>query len=154
MANFNGTARSNYVKVKDVAAATAALEPFGNEIHKHPDNADYIAIFGGCYDTGIFLTTMEDDDGDDIELDFAAWAQEHLAPGQVLVLMTAGAEKQRYVSAWAEAHTWDGRSVAVRLDTELDNLIRSVLGLDPDSVAPATYLNFSEGAKPAGTSVG
>lgn len=148
MANFNGTARSNYVKVKDVAAATAALEPFGNEIHKHPDNADYIAIFGGCYDTGTFTTLRGDDEGEDVELDFAAWAQEHLEPGQVLVLMTAGAEKQRYVSAWAEAHTWDGRSVAIRLDTALDNLIRSELGLDPDSVAPATYLDFSEGAKP------
>lgn len=148
MANFNGTARSNYVKVKDVAAATAALEPFDNEIHKHPDNADYIAIFGGCYDTGTLITTREDDEGEVEELDFAAWAQEHLAPGQVLVLMTAGAEKQRYVSAWAEAHTWDGRSVAIRLDTALDNLIRSELGLDPDTVAPATYLYFSEGAQP------
>lgn len=154
MANFNGTARSNYVKVKDVAAATAALQPFGNEIHKHPDNDDYIAIFGGCCDTGIFLTLRADDDGEDEELDFAVWAQEHLAPGQVLVLMTAGAEKQRYVSAWAEAHTWDGRSVSIQLDTALDNLIRSELGLDPDTVAPATYLDFSEGAKPAGTSVG
>ena len=49
-------------------------------------------------------------------------------------------------------HTWDGRSVAIRLDTALDNLIRSELGLDPDTVAPATYLDFSEGAKPADTS--
>ena len=78
MANFNGTARSNYVKVKDVAAATSALEPFGNEIHKHPDNADYIAIFGGCYDTGTFLTTLEDDEGEGIGLDFAAWALAHV----------------------------------------------------------------------------
>lgn len=127
MSNWYGTSRSNYVRVKDVEQALAALEPFSNNIHRHPTETDAIMISGDD-DTGDFSTQTLDDDGDEMDLDWGAWAREHLKQGQILVLISAGAEKLRYVSAWAEAYNDKGDYVCVDLARAIDERIADVFG--------------------------
>ncbi len=128
MANFYGTSRTNYVRVKDVDAALKDLEPFNNQVHRHPTEADAVMVSGD--DDGTFSTTAYDDeDNREIYLEWADWCAAHLKEGQVMVLVTAGAEKLRYVSAWAEAYDHTGKGgVSLNLDTSLRDLIRAQFG--------------------------
>lgn len=127
MANFCGTARSNFVRVKDIDAAIADLEPFSNQIHHHPSEPDAIMVSGDD-DSGTINNSTFDDEGNDIELDWSGWCAKHLKEGQIMVFMSAGAEKLRYVSAWAEAYNHEGKYVGVNLDTAIDKLIEQEFG--------------------------
>lgn len=93
MADFRATSRSNYVLVKDVTAAIESLKDFDIPIHRHPTNSNAIRL-AGCEGDGTFNFSHPDED---TELDLAEWCKEHLKQGQVLVLVSAGAEKLRYV---------------------------------------------------------
>ena len=146
MADFFATSRSNYVLVKDVTAAIEALKDFDIPIHRHPKNANAIML-AGCDADGTFSSSYVDENtGEDIYLDLAEWASTHLVEGQVLVLVSAGAEKLRYVSAWAEAYTWDGEVITVDLLTSLFSRLQSDLGIAPSEVADPSYTCLYEGA--------
>lgn len=138
MANFYGTSRSNYVFVKDADAAIASLADFDINVHRHP-NHDNAIMLSGNDDDGTFSTSTLDDDGDEIYLDFSEWAQEHLVDGQTLILVSAGAEKLRYVSAWAEAYTWRGERVDVNLMESLYQELEKQTGISAGKVADPTY---------------
>ena len=145
MANFLATSRSNFVIVKDVDAAIESLKPYDIPIHRHPTNKNAIML-AGCEDNGTFSSSYVDDNNEDIYLDLAEWATTHLADNQVLVLVSAGAEKLRYISAWAEAYTWKGEVVTVDLLTSLFSRLQSDLGIAPSEVADPSYTCLYEGA--------
>lgn len=145
MADFYATSRSNFVLVKDVTAAMKALKSFATQIHRHPDNSNAIML-AGCRSNGTFRSYYVDESGDEIHLDLAKWASTHLADNQVLVLVSAGAEKLRYISAWAEAYTWKGEVVTVDLIETLFSRLQSELGIAPSEVADPSYTCLHEGA--------
>jgi len=111
MSNFNGTARSNYFRVKDVEAFKEAMEalPAINVWEKD----GLFAIYSEDPDTGTWPSWMIRDDPDpdeegafiqdEYEIDMPTEIAPHLADGEVCVLMEAGAEKLRYISGWAVA---------------------------------------------------
>ena len=144
MANFYATSRSNYVIVKDVQAAIESLKPYGIPIHRHPTNKNAIML-AGCNNNGTFSSSYVVESGEDIYLDLAEWSATHLQQGQVLVLVSAGAEKLRYVSAWAEAYTWKGEVVTVDLLETLFSKIYEKLDIDAIEVADPSYTNLYEG---------
>ena len=144
MANFYATSRSNFVLVKDVQAAIESLKPYDIPIHRHPTNKNAIML-AGCEDNGTFSSSCMGESGEDIYLDLAEWSAAHLADNQVLVLVSAGAEKLRYVSAWAEAYTWKGEVVTVDLLETLFSKIYEKLGIDAINVADPSYTNLYEG---------
>lgn len=130
MADWFGSARSNYVRVKDMDGLKAALEPW--EIDIQPDDEDPAKDpakvcfmsenqFGGWPST----TEIEVDDPDDpdgiiceeVEFDPAVHICPFLEPGQVLILMEIGAEKLRYLTGNAVAYHSDGRRTALSLDS-------------------------------------
>ena len=143
MANFYATSRSNFVIVKDVDAAIASLKPYDIPIHRHPTNKNAIML-AGCEDDGTFSSFYVDESGEDVYLDLAEWAATHLADNQVLVLVSAGAEKLRYVSAWAEAYTWKGEVITVDLIETLFKKIYEKLDIDAIEVADPSYTNLYE----------
>ena len=145
MADFYATSRSNYVLVKDVQAAIDSLKHYDIPIHRHPKNKNAIML-AGCEADGTFNSSYVDESGDDIYLDLAEWAAAHLADNQVLVLVSAGAEKLRYISAWAEAYTWKGEVVTVDLLDTLFSRLQKELGIDPSEVADPSYTHLYEGA--------
>ena len=144
MADFLATSRSNYVLVKDVQAAIDSLKHYDIPIHRHPTNKNAIMLAGGD-DSGTFNLSYVDESGDEIYLDLAEWASSHLQQGQVLVLVSAGAEKLRYISAWAEAYTWKGEVITVNLIETLFKKIYEKLDIDAIEVADPSYTNLHEG---------
>lgn len=113
MANFYGTARSNYFKVKDANAFKAWVETVpGLGFWEHEGT---FGIYSDCPDSGCWPSARWDDDEDEY-FDLVAELAEHLADGEVAVLMEAGAEKLRYISGWAVAVHSSGEYVCVSLD--------------------------------------
>ena len=144
MADFYATSRSNFVIVKDVQAAIESLKDYDIPIHRHPTNSNAIML-AGCEDNGTFSLSCVDDNSEDVYLDLAEWCKTHLADNQVLVLVSAGAEKLRYISAWAEAYTWKGEVVTVDLLETLFSKIYEKLDIDAIEVADPSYTNLYEG---------
>lgn len=108
MANWCGTSRSNYFKVKDEVAFKAWAESCYLTVYEDSD--------------GAFMIHPEGEDGwpsrtsEDSYLDLFAELPAHLAENQVAVLMEVGAEKLRYVTGNAVAVSWTGEVVQVNLE--------------------------------------
>ena len=109
MANWYGTSRSNYFKVKDEEAFREWVESRDLEVFEN--------LVGQW---GIAPSSMSGDgswpsyDNEvDAAIDFQAELIEHLAEGQVAILMTIGAEKLYYLTGYAVALAWDGRRMSV-----------------------------------------
>jgi len=108
MANWYGTARSNYFTVKDKKAFSLWLEKFPDlEVRskQQRDEPEYFMIFSTCPDTGGWPSWMWADD-ENVEDEYVNLVDEispHLNHGQICVLMEAGAEKLRYISGNAVA---------------------------------------------------
>lgn len=111
MANWYGTARSNYVRLKDPQAVKALLAERTPEVHVEESSSKpglYVFLVSGMSDSGGWPSVPlldadgeEDDDADHIGFDDLI--AEHLADGEVLILVECGAEKLRYLTGWARA---------------------------------------------------
>ena len=133
MANFNGTARSNYFRVKDEAAFRTWCAALGLAIFE--GEGKQLGMFGfysDDSDTGTFPSFRPSRHGedDDEEIDLGEELAPHLADGEIAVLMEAGAEKLRYISGWAQAIHSDGRMVAISLH-DIYSLAEATFGTKP-----------------------
>lgn len=137
MANWCGTARSNNFRVKDVKAFQEALAPFDIEVQVHPAQPQFVMLVG-AQEYGDFPSCGFTEDDEEIELDFQKLFAEHLVDGQVAILMEAGAEKLRYITGYACAYTWDGRTAQVTL-SDIYQLIEEDLGVPARSYAAVSY---------------
>jgi hypothetical protein len=119
MANWRGTSRSNYFRVKDAQAFEADMAKF--QIPYWPgeaDKNDMYAISGRDDEDGYWPSAYPADDEDDeaIEFDIYEVVASHLADDEVAILMEAGAEKLRYVTGVAVAINNKGGVEEVKLD--------------------------------------
>jgi hypothetical protein len=113
MANWYGSARSNYFRVKDRDAFLKWAERRGVGLFTNDNDTDSFAIHpGGSTDSGGWPAL---DTENDAELDLTAELAEHLSKGQVAILMEIGAEKLRYVTGDAIAVNSRGRVVFLSL---------------------------------------
>src|SRR6185312_6909258 len=96
MANWYGSARSNYFRVKDTDAFLRWAERRGLGIFKNDQAPDILAIHpGDTTDSGGWPSyDLENEE----ELDLVSELAEHLAPGQIAILLEIGAEKLRYLT--------------------------------------------------------
>ncbi len=114
MANFYGTARSNYFQVKDAEAFKTWAARLDLEVITNDDGL--FGLIATNTDDGCFPSVYAPEDVDeDYPLEIADELAKHLADGEVCVLMEAGAEKHRYISGWAMAFDNTGKQVEVRL---------------------------------------
>jgi hypothetical protein len=119
MANYYATARSNYVRVRDVDAFRAWAESRGLEVMegKPTEGAASFMLAPSSWDGAGWPSAVYDDDaGDWIDIDIYAEAAEHLVDDDVFVFMEAGAEKLRYVVGVAVAVNARGESASVSLN--------------------------------------
>lgn len=132
MANWYGTARSNYFKVKDAEAFKVWAAQF-DAIELWDDERG----FGlGDTDEGYWPSSVYNDEtGEDRDIDFVHELSEHLTEDSVAVLMSAGAEKLRYITGYAVAVNHKGELVEVSLD-DIYELATAKFGITPTS---ATY---------------
>ena len=109
MANYGGFGRTNYFRVKDVEAFETAAEPFG-AVHRRDDGLVTVLATNESGDFSAY------DDETDEERDLADVLPDHLADGEVAVLMSVGAEKLRYIEGWAVAVHSSGERVELSLN--------------------------------------
>lgn len=97
MANWYGSARSNYFAVKDLTAFEAWAAGAGLHVLRAKDGSGKVGICPGEWsDDGGWPVLY--DDADDPR-DLAEELQPHLADGEVAMLKEVGAEKLRYLTA-------------------------------------------------------
>ena len=111
MAEYEGYARTNYFKVKDLTAFRAWAEPLDLEITTDVDDPDAIALLCNT-EHGVWPTI---DPEIHEEIDFELTLSGHLAPGQVAILMEVGHEKMCYVGGYATAINDEGERIDISL---------------------------------------
>ena len=126
MANWYGTSRSNYFKVENEEAFREWAERRDLEVLENPSG-----LFG------VAPSSMSEDGSwpsydcdEDCEIDFQTELIEHLAEGQVAIIMTIGAEKLRYLTGYSVALAWDGRRISVDI-ADIYDKVEVEFGLQP-----------------------
>lgn len=143
---WNGSSRTNYVRIKDEQALREALEPWEVKVSKHYLRPDYFMLEGTC-DDGDFPTSSTDDDGNEIEFSFEELVVPHLAEGEVLLTQVIGNDKLRYLTGYAYGYAWDGRVVSINTN-DIHKLAAETFGVDPKSIAHPTYEDLPENLPP------
>jgi hypothetical protein len=119
MANWYGTARSNYFRVKDEAAFQAWAKLRGLEVltKSAGDGEEPLYALVSNSDDGAWPTVeFAEDSFEPIEINFSAEIASHLVDGEIAILMEAGSEKTRYISGSASAVNSTGEEVFISLD--------------------------------------
>jgi hypothetical protein len=123
MANWRGVARSNHFRVKDELAFRAWAGALGLDVVESPGSPGLFSFFpgktseDGDWPSSRLSDARGDFDRDEEEsVDFFVELSEHLADGQVAVLMTAGSEKSAYITGVAVAVNTLGERVEVSLN--------------------------------------
>jgi hypothetical protein len=123
MANWRGVARSNHFRVKDELAFRAWAGALGLDVVESPGSPGLFSFFPGkTSEDGDWPSSRLSDAGGDFDrdeeesVDFFVELSEHLADGQVAVLMTAGSEKSAYITGVAVAVNTLGERVEVSLN--------------------------------------
>lgn len=139
MSSWYGTARSNYVKIDDMAGLEAALKPFCVKITPQDTDPAVVYFTPEDSDTGGWQTfSSDDDDGEEIEFNPVEHICPFMADGQVLVMMEAGAERLRYVTGEAQAYNKQGDFVCLSL-SDIYAKAAEAFGVPKASITTATY---------------
>jgi hypothetical protein len=143
MADWSGTARSNYFEVKDFAAFKTWLE--SHSLSLLEDDAEpskpstKVGFTAANTDHGAWPSSIWNEETDEYEeFDLVSELWQHLVEGQVAVLMEVGSERYRYVTGQAIAVRWDGRVVHLSLNDIYEKAARE-FGVDVKSITPAEY---------------
>jgi len=134
MADWHGTCRSNYFRVKDRKAFEEALAQFDAELLDHPKEGSDAVGFISTDQFGGVPTRYYDDEGDELDgpINILDVIGEHILPGDVCIIMEVGAEKARYVTGEACA-IWgsdENQSIRLSLDSIYD-LVKEKTGIEP-----------------------
>ena len=119
MSSWIGTARTNYVKVKDQSGLEQYFAKFGNQVKINLvplDSGRYpgmTCFIGDNPDSGDFPSVVWDAESKEVIFEWSEVCK-FLEPEQILVVMTSGAERKRYVTGTSEAyHTTTGKSTFI-----------------------------------------
>ncbi|MBB5546509.1 hypothetical protein A8H39_00210 [Paraburkholderia fungorum] len=138
MANWNGTARTNYVLPVNVEALEKVAKRFDLRVIHQGERIGFVTET----DDGGWPSNVYDDElEDDVEFDISTMLMPHIKEGEVLVLMEAGSEKSRYVSGYAQAHVRNGdvcRMVSISL-SDIFAKAATEFSVDVNSITDATY---------------
>ena len=128
MANYCGTGRSNYFKVKDKKEFLEWLILWENVRHVEKDGL--FAVFGD-EESGDFPVT---DEG----LEFVADIATQLTDDTVAIFMQAGAEKERYITGYAFAINSKGQTQQLALNDIYYMVIANLIS-NPEHMTSAEY---------------
>lgn len=136
MAQYFGTARTNYFLVKDEEAFKAEMEKFEVSVNTQTiDDQNLYSLIDNDPDGGGMPWSFYNDETEEHEdIEWSDILGKHLADGQVCVLMESGAEKHRYISGYAVAFNNKGETRSINLNDIYD--LAKELGT---GVTQATY---------------
>lgn len=127
MANYCGTGRSNYFKVKNTDKFLKWSKTFDGIEIRPSGRKNEFCVFGN-EESGDFPG-----DPDEFILDIA----QHLSKDSVAIFISAGAEKLRYISGWALAINSKGETKEIALDHIYD--WAKTLTTKPEKITRAEY---------------
>lgn len=137
MANYTGSARSNYFRARDEAAFLAWVETLPGVVAGRDDeDLSRFVLLVEDGDDGGWPSSRYDNEGEDEEIDLHEELAGYLAKGEVAVLQEVGAEKLRYLVGYAVAVNHRGERLAVSID-DIYEKVRAA-GWGPD-ISTATY---------------
>lgn len=121
MANYCGTARSNYFRVKDKQKFAEWCNSLELEPIYTKDDLTKDELCGFLVNTEYGSIPNFRMEGDEcIDIDFIIELSTHLTDGEVAIVMEIGAEKMRYLQGFAEAVNSKGETAIVTLDDIYD----------------------------------
>ena len=137
MSDFTGAERTNYVTIADMEGLLAFLDGSGIELveqeGKHallpPDMSG-----DGCFPTGW-------GDDDDFEFEMRQ-VMKYVAVNEVLVIVSAGHERLRYVSGYASAYVRRADDTIERISLSLTQIYAEAskkFGINYADISPAEY---------------
>ena len=137
MANYVGSARSNYFRVRDETAFLNWVETLpGVVARREDDDPERFTLLVEDGDDGGWPGWRFDEPGEDEEeIDLHAELAGHLAEGEVAVLEEVGAEKLRYLVGYAVAVNHRGEKLAVSLDDIYEKVRAAGWGPDVSTAA-------------------
>jgi hypothetical protein len=136
MADWNGMARSNYFRVKDEAAFRKWAEYL--ELAVITDSEGRFGVYSKTDDGGFPSERLSEDVEEMEDLDFPDELAAHLVEGSIAILMTAGHEKDRYVSGYAIALNSEGKRVELVL-SDIYTKAAELFQIDISNITQATY---------------
>lgn len=122
MANYEGMARTNYVKVKDIDELNRRLEEVDGLKLIKGDAEDHVGFIFTNEDPSIFV-------GDDM-VDFQDWFAPFLEDGEVCVMTEIGFEKNRYYVGYSIAFNNKGDLISVNIN-DIYEKAKEEFGVDP-----------------------
>jgi hypothetical protein len=127
MANWYGSSRSNYVRVKnrEIFLAWAKSLPAVEIVEK----LGAFALLAATDDGG-WPSWRSREDQEDEAIDLAAEIAEHLASGELCIFQEVGAEKLRYLTGSALAVNAAGETLQISID-DIYALVRERWNIDP-----------------------
>lgn len=126
MADWYGTARSNYFKVRSESEFLKWAETV--ECEACQKNGRWAIVSTSA--NGGFASSRFDDGGEYVDFSIMEEIVPHLAEGAVAIFIEVGAEKSRYLTGEATAVSWTGEMVHVSLD-DIYGLACEAFGVDP-----------------------
>jgi hypothetical protein len=112
MANWYGTCRSNYFRIKDEEAFLAMMNQFEVDIIRKDDKVGFVSQT----EFGDIPQYWPGDDFQEEPICILNCLAEHLAENSVCVVMEIGAEKARYLTGQAIAIAWTGEVTTVSIN--------------------------------------
>jgi hypothetical protein len=130
MADWSGTSRSNYFRIKDEAAFRKWAEAL--ELAVITDAEGRFGFYSEAEDGGLPSARV----GEDIDL--VAELATHLVEGSIAILMETGHEKARYMSGYAIALNSEGQQVALIL-SDIYTKAAEFFHTDLKNISEASY---------------
>lgn len=142
MQHYISASHTNYVFVKDFAAACFDINQNGNTIHVHPTHKDAIMISGDT-STGDFNMINHEDDGSVNVFSWKEWATKHLREGQILIVMSVGVEgTAKFPRCSVGAYTWDGFSYDVDPVDHVLSVLKDNDYVEVSAIVPAGEVHY------------
>lgn len=142
--DWQGCARTNYVRVENLEGLEASLEPFDIKVYPHPKGEDYYMLSSTEADGGWPTWVAADEDAEDaidIEFSFEEHVMPFIAEGEALIVQDGGGGRFRYAARFAGAYVRDGDRVlseSVTID-DIYKLAAEKLGISDDRLVLHEY---------------
>lgn len=118
MADWHGTCRSNYFRVKDREAFQTMLDQYEAKLIINVENPDQVGFISEDWHGAIPTRIVDEDELTDCDMDQVSILDEiaeHLAENEVCIVMEVGSEKARYLTGFAIAISWTNERVKISL---------------------------------------
>jgi hypothetical protein len=139
MANWYGSTRTNFFKVKDIKMFMDKVSSLSSEIgfQAHPSAEGFIFLYGKN-ESGDFPMIENPETGEYEAVDLVEIVSPHLEGDQVCVVQMVGSEKLRYLTGHAYAFNAKGEVCVVSIDDIYEKAALK-FGVALSQIAQATY---------------